>query len=139
MRPALCALLVLVTLPLAACGDPQTPRLLALQFDGQAPDSPLVLLLSVAFEDEDGDLGEGGLETFINQKATSAGALELLPIFLQSDVDPSATEGVLRFVLELSFREEPQSGTSFTLGARAVDGAQHTSSTQEIKLRLESE
>jgi hypothetical protein len=121
----------------SACGDPETPRLSSLHFDGQAPDSPLVLLLSIAFEDADGNLGQGDLETFINQKATSAGALDLLPIFLQSDVDPSSTEGLLHFVLELSFNEEPQSGTSFTLGARAVDEAKNTSSTQEIKLRLE--
>lgn len=133
-------LLFVLSLALMGCdGGGPTPRLSSLHFDGQAPDSPLVLLLSIAFEDEDGDLGEGALETFINQKATSAGALQLLPIFLQSDVDPESTEGVLRFVLELSFNEDPKSGTSFSLGARAVDEAQHTSRTQEIKLSLESE
>lgn len=133
---AACALTLALSL---GCGDGRTPRLTSLRFDGQAPDSPLVLLLSVSFEDDDGDLGAGGLETFINQKPTSAGALELLPIFLQSDVDPEATTGVLDFVLELSFNEEPQDGSSFTLGARAVDGARNASSTQEIKLRLQTE
>lgn len=120
------------------CGDGRTPQLSSFRFDGQAPDSPLVLLLSVAFTDDDGDLGEGTLETFINQRATSAGGLELLPIFLQSDVEPEATSGVLEFVLELSFREEPESGSSFSLGARAEDAAGNTSTTQEIKLRLEN-
>jgi hypothetical protein len=126
-----CALLV------SACGDGRTPSLSSLSFDGQAPDSPLVLLLSVEFEDDDGDLADGGLDTFINQKATSAGALDLLPIFLQSEVAPEATSGRLEFVLELSFNEEQQPGSSFTLGARAADGAGNTSTTQEIKLRLE--
>lgn len=127
-------------LTLCACGDGRTPALANLSFDGQAPDSPLVLLLSVDFEDDIGDLSDGGLDTFINQRATSAGALELLPIFLQSDVEPDARSGTLDFVLELSFRDgAPQDGTSFTLGARATDGAGNTSGTQEIKLRLDIE
>ena len=121
------------------CGDGVTPSLSNLRFDGQAPDSPLVLLLSFDFVDEDGDLAEGGLDTFINQRATSAGSLEMLPIFLQSGVEPGATSGRLEFVLELSFNEEPRDGSSFSLGARAIDAARNTSTTQEIRLRLESE
>lgn len=134
------SIFALPLIALCACGEERSPALSNLSFDGQAPDSPLVLLLSVDFEDDVGDLSEGGLDTFINQRATSAGALELLPIFLASDVEPDARSGTLKFVLELSFRDSaPEDGTSFTLGARATDGARNTSSTQEIKLRLETE
>ncbi len=117
------------------------PALSNLSFNGPAPDSSVVLLLSVDFEDDDGDLSKGDLTTFINQRPTSAGALPLLPIFLQSGLDEGATDGTLDFVLELSFSASnpPASGSSFTLGARASDGAGHTSGTQEIKLRLENE
>ena len=125
---------------LCGCGDGSTPALSNLSFEGQAPVSPLVLLLSVDFADDIGDLSDGGLDTFINQRATSAGALDLQRIFLQSDLQPDARSGTLDFVLELSFRDgAPKDGTSFTLGARVTDGAGNTSSTQEIKLRLETE
>ena len=123
----------------AACGDGHTPALSSLNYDGPAPDSPLVLLLSVSFADDDADLSDGILETFINQRPTSAGPLPLLPMFLSSQVDKTATSGTLHFVLELSFGDKPpDSGSAFTLGARATDGADHTSTTQEIKLRLEN-
>lgn len=127
-------------LALCACPDGQTPALSHLSFDGQAPDSPVVLLLSVAFEDDIGDLSDGVLDTFINQRATSAGSLDLLPIFLRSDIEPDATSGTLHFVLELSFNDNvPDDGTTFTLGARATDSAGNASTMQEIKLRLENQ
>lgn len=129
---------ILATVGLAACGDPAAPRLANFQLDGQAEDSPLVLLLSLDFDDADGDLAEGVLDTFINQEPTSAGPLPMLPIFIASDVDPTATAGHLEFVLELSFADPPPpSGSTFTLGARATDGRNHTSTTQEVRLKLE--
>ncbi len=120
------------------CGDGHTPRLVGLTLDGQAPDSPLVLLLSLDFVDDDGDLDEGVLDTFINGSPTSAGPMPLLPMFVGSDLEPGSTQGHLEFVLELSFADPPPpSGASFTLGARASDGGQHTSTTQELRLKLE--
>lgn len=140
------SVLVLV-LWVAGCGGGPTPALSHLSYDGPAPDSPLVLLLSVDFRDDDADLAsctvqdsksKCALETFINQRPTSAGPLSLLPIFVQSKVPQSATTGTLHFVLELSFSDQaPAAGSTFTLGARAVDAANNTSSTQEIKLKLE--
>lgn len=120
------------------CDDGVTPSLSNFRFDGPAEDSPLVLLLSVDFHDGDGDLGTGTLETFIDQRPTSAGALELTPLFLESDLDLKATDGTLEFVLELTFgATAPESGSTFTLGCRASDEAANTSSTQEIKLALD--
>lgn len=124
---------------LGGCGVPGDPVLSGLRFHGQAKDSPLVLLLSVDFRDDDGNLSDGVLETFINQRPTSAGPLPLLPLFLSSELDERASSGTIDFVLELAFADDPpDSGTSFTLGARASDGADNTSSTQEIRLKLES-
>lgn len=129
---------VLLAALLAGCGDGHTPQLSNLALDGQAPDSPLVLLLSLDFKDDDGDLADGVLDTFINGTPTSAGALPLLPIFIASDVEPGATRGHLEFVLELSFADPPPaSGSSFTMGARATDGGNSTSTTQEVRLKLE--
>jgi hypothetical protein len=131
-------LTALAGVALAGCGEPGTPRLSNLHLDGQAPDSPLVLLLSLDFADDDADLSDGVLDTFINNEPTSAGPLPLLPIFVGSDVDTAATAGHLEFVLELSFADPaPPSGSTFTLGARATDAADRTSTTQEVRLQLE--
>lgn len=137
-RRSLLSLALLVGAPLAGCGDPSTPQISSLRLDGQAPDSPLVLLLSFDFADDDADLADGVLDTFINSEPTSAGPMPLLPIFITSDVEPQATAGHLEFVLELSFADPPPpSGSTFTMGARVTDGANHTSTTQEVRLKLE--
>ncbi len=136
---SLAALAVLCT---SACGggDGVTPRLSALTFNGQAPDSTLVLLMSVHFEDEDGDLGGGSLETFINGTATSAGPIPFLSMFVQNDVALDATEGDLDFVLELAFADDesewPEAGSSFKLGTRASDTEGNASSTEQVTLSL---
>ena len=131
-------LLVLPALLGLGCDDGVTPALSNFRFDGPAEDSPLVLLLSVDFHDGDGDLGQGKMETFIDQSPTSAGALELTSLFLEGDLALDATDGTLPFVLELAFGNEvPPSGSTFTLGCRATDLAQNSSSTQEIKLALD--
>jgi hypothetical protein len=120
--------------------DGVTPRLSSLSFDGQAPDSTLVLLMSVHFEDGDGDLGGGSLETFINGTATTAGPIPFLSMFVQNGVPLDATEGDLDFVLELAFDEDeadwPKAGSSFKLGTRATDVADHVSSTEQVTLSL---
>jgi hypothetical protein len=123
--------------------DGVTPRLSELTFNGQAPDSTLVLLMSVHFEDDDGDLGDGSLETFINGTTTSAGPIQFLSMFVQNDVALDATAGDLEFVLELAFDEDeadwPKEGSSFRLGARASDAAGNVSATEEVTLSLSYE
>lgn len=119
------------------CDDGVTPTLSNFRFDGPAEDSPLVLLLSVDFHDGDGDLAAGVMETFIDDRVTNAGALGLTTLFLESGLSPAATDGTLRFVLELAFGvDAPDPGASFRLGVRATDGLLHTSSTQQITLKL---
>jgi hypothetical protein len=130
--------LLLVSTFAAGCGDGVTPSLSNFRFVGQAEDSPLVLLLAVDFSDGDGDLGAGSLETFIDDRPTSAGALPLTALFLESDVPLDATSGTLRFVLELAFADDAaEDGASFALGCRATDAAQRSSSTQTVKLTLD--
>jgi hypothetical protein len=122
---------------LGGCGDGVTPVLDDFRFDGAAPDSATVLLLSADFRDDDGDLGTGLLETFIDDTPTSAGALDLLPIFVRSDLPVDATEGTLRFVLELSLgATPPPSGETFGLGARLTDADGNSSATRSIRLQL---
>ncbi len=126
-------------LAVVACDDGVSPSLHDFRFDGTAPDSNSVLLMSVGFHDGDGDLSAGSLETFINQRPTSAGALPLLPIFLRSGVPENATDGRLQFVLEINAASQglPPSGTSFRLGIRATDVQRNSSPTAEIGLVLD--
>jgi hypothetical protein len=123
---------------LMGCGDGVTPSLSGLRFDGQAEDSASVLLFSVDFHDGDSDLGGGTLEVFLDGEPTRAGPLDLAPLFLRSGLALDATDGSLRFVLELApaSSSQPPPGTTFSLGVRATDAAAHTSPTDAISLRL---
>jgi hypothetical protein len=133
MRP----LLLLLLAPISACDDGFTPSLSNFAFDGQARDSPTVLLLSTDFHDANGDLGLGALETFIDSRPTDAGALPLAPLFAQSGLEVDATDGDLQFVLELNLTvSAPESGSTFKLGVRATDAAGNSSPTSEITLQL---
>jgi hypothetical protein len=125
----------------AACGDPNVPSIADLRYDGQAKDSPLVILMSVDFEDADGDLSAGTLQAFIDAQVVfdEANPPDLLPLFLRDDVPEDATSGTFGFVLELSFADGilPPSGTAFAVGARLTDGAGQTSPTHETRLQVE--
>lgn len=136
MRAAFLAALLGV-LVASACSDEHAPRLHDLSFAGQAPESDLVLIFTVGFEDPDGDLGRGVLETFVNERPSGLGPLSLEPIFLWSRVPLDATFGEIEFVLELSLDEAPSDGTEFKLGVRVLDEQAHVSNVADIVLRVE--
>ncbi len=124
---------------LCGCGDEVTPNLRALRFMGQAPDSTAVLLFEIDFYDGDGDLDQGVLETFIGQRTSGLGALDLTPIFARSGLEGGESEGTLEVVVELALpRDEPlpEDGSSFELGFRAQDGAGRTSNLSQVALTI---
>lgn len=129
------------SLALGACGDPRIPSIKDLRYDGQAKDSPLVILMSLDFEDADGDLADGTLQAFIDGQVVfdEGSPPALLPLFARADLASDATSGTLGFVLELSFGggEPPPAGTVFSVGARLTDAEGHTSSTEETRLKVE--
>ena len=138
-RPlAILGLVLALSSSLVACGpaDGRTPRVEELRYDGQAPDSELVLLFTAHLTDPDGDLGDGDLETFINRSPSALGALALRPLFLFNGVPLDATEGEIEFSLELALPGEPQRGTRFELGVRAVDAAGNVSNIESVELEL---
>lgn len=138
MRPELLGLALSLSTLLASCtpGDGRTPRVEELRFDGQAPDSELVLLFTARLTDPDGDLGEGVLETFINRSPSALGALELRPLFLFNEVPLDATEGEIEFSLELALNGLPDEGTRFELGVRAVDASGNASEVESLELEV---
>ena len=134
----LSATVLMGTLLLSGCpNDIVSPRINELTFVGQAPDAPSVLIFQVDFEDPDGDLGDGVLETFINSRPSGIGLLELNSIFLFSELPLDATRGSFDFVIEVSFDEDTPAGASFEFGARLLDSSENNSSTTTINLKLE--
>ena len=118
--------------------DGHTPSLGPLEYMGQAPDSPEVLLLHIEFSDPDGDLGNGVLEIFANDQSTDIGGLSLEPLFFENDLSLDAVAGELDFVVEIAIDESsiPEEGAVFKIGARAVDSESHVSNTQERTLEI---
>jgi hypothetical protein len=134
------AAISLGALMLLGCGgDPTVPALSDLRLEGQAPASPVVLLLAVDFADEDGDLAGGTMERFIDGKPDAAGEGALRTIFAGSHLEPDATAGTLEFVVELTFDFDnpPAEGTLFELGVRVKDEAGHSSNLATRRLRID--
>lgn len=131
-------LVACAVLAAGACTDSDgvSPRIEQLRYQGQAPDSDLVLLFASRFTDPDGDLGRGYLETFLNEKPSGLGQLPLQGLFLQEALPLDANEGTLAFALELSVDEPPDEPTPFQLGVRLVDAAGHSSQLEEVALEL---
>ncbi|HEY1099282.1 MAG TPA: hypothetical protein VGF99_10145, partial [Myxococcota bacterium] len=102
MRALLLPVTVLAAIVAGGCSDGFTPSLHNFTYDGLAPDSSTVLLLSVDFEDPDGNLGGGLMESFLDGRPTGAGDLELAPMFSQTGLPLDAKSGDLQFVLELN-------------------------------------
>ncbi len=121
---------------LAACGDPAAPHIDSFRFDGQAEDSPSVLLFSLSFLDDDGDLGGGVLETFVNGRASGLGPLSLERIFLWNALPLDARAGRLDLVMQLS-GEALDDQQVFEVGVRAIDELGHVSEPASVRLRAE--
>ena len=120
--------------------DGQTPSLGPLEFIGQAPDSPMVLLLRTAFDDPDGDLGGGVLEVLVNDQDSGLGALDLEPLFFENNLNLDDTSGVIDFVVEVSLGSSiPEGGAVFKIGVRAVDAQLNVSNTQEVNLEISAQ
>mgnify|MGYP006979899947 FL=1 len=122
----------------SGCHDGVSPRLIELRYDGQAPDVSAILLFTLVFEDDNGDLGEGRLETLINNGESGLDPLDLAPLFVRADIPLSSTAGELPFEVEVGVGRDPQDwpapDTSITLGARAVDAAENVSNLAEVDL-----
>lgn len=119
------------------CVESEAPRIVDFRYDGQAPDSPSVLLFSLDFEDLDRDLGGGVMETFVDGRASGLGQVALGPIFRWSETPLDASEGSLEFVLELAIENVPETNRSFTVGVRLIDSLTHVSQPSEIRLSIE--
>lgn len=119
------------------CPESGAPRIVDFRYDGQAPDSPSVLLFSLDFEDLEQDLGAGVMETFVDGRASGLGQVALAPIFRWNDTPLDASEGSLEFVLELAIENVPETNRSFRVGVRLIDQLSNVSLPSEVQLSIE--
>src|SRR4051812_20587009 len=80
---------------LPAQPNPHAPVLTRLTFEGSAVDNPNVLLFHVAFDDVDGDLSSGTLQTFINGKTATDAPMDLKEVFLRSGLSAPSSAPAL--------------------------------------------
>lgn len=136
-RVGLIAVFTFALLLCAGCPESGAPRILDFRYDGQAPDSPSVLLFSLDFEDLERDLGAGVMETFVDGRASGLGQVELAPIFRWNETPLDASAGSLEFVLELAIENVPESNRTFSVGVRLVDQLSNVSLPREVQLSIE--
>ena len=127
-------------MPLAwfGCGQPEAPVLSDLRYLGQSEDNASVLLFQVDFQDSDGDLGQGATEYFLDGQATLVEAVDNRTLFLANEMDLSAKEGTLDFVLELRVEvDKPSSAEQeFEFAVQMRDAAGFESNRENLRLQL---
>lgn len=140
----LAGLLIGLVALIAGCGPAPVagaPQLRDLRLDGQAPRNAMVLLFSVQFEDLEGDLGEGSLTPFVNDRDTGEAPLPLADLLLASGLEPDATAGELAFNLEVEMSldpaHRPEPGSTFKVGVEFTDEAGHVSNRPTVTLRID--
>ena len=141
--PSLALALILAGL-LGGCGperDPDAPLIQQLRFTGQAPKNVLVLLFAADFEDVNGDLSGGTLTPYVNRQETGEQALTLVDVLLASGLSENATQGELRFNLEIEMSLDPATrpgeGATFDVGIEIQDAAGKVSNRPHVTLKID--
>jgi hypothetical protein len=130
---------------LSLCGCPNAqerdaglPLMTALTYEGAARDNARVLLFRVDFRDEDGDLSAGNLAVLINGKTALADPLSMKDLFIKSGLPLNAQNGTLLFEVQMDIRDDapPESGSVFSVGVLATDGAGQESNRPTVTLEI---
>lgn len=100
----------------------------------QIPGDPWTVLFGVDYTDDDGDLGTGSAEFYLNENKQPA-VQDMVDAFRQSGVQPGETLGSLWMALR--FSETIDDGTDVTLGLQLVDAAGHRSNCYTVELRFD--
>ncbi|MBL92165.1 MAG: hypothetical protein CMH56_10215 [Myxococcales bacterium] len=120
------------------CGHENAPVLSKLTYLGQSEESPMVLLFAVDFTDQNGDLGSGSTEYFLDGQMTLAEGVENQSLFLANQLDFGATEGTINFVLELMVETNNASSTEeeFEFAVQMRDAEGYESNRESLRLQL---
>jgi hypothetical protein len=122
---------------LEANGEPGTPAVESFWvLEHQIEGDPWTVLFGADFTDEDGDLGGGVAEFYLNQSAKPA-VQEMEDAFRQSGVQEGETAGSVWMALR--FADTIEDGTGVTLGLQLVDAAGHRSNCYTVELRFDVE
>jgi len=98
----------------------------------------MVLLFAVDFTDQNGDLGSGSTEYFLDGQMTMAEGVENQSLFLANQLDFGATEGTINFVLELMVETNNASSTEeeFEFAVQMRDAEGYESNRESLRLQL---
>jgi hypothetical protein len=102
----------------------------------QIPGDPWTVLFGVDYTDDDGDLGTGSAEFYLNESKDAA-VQDMVDAFRQSGVQPGQTSGSVWMALR--FSDTVDDGTHVTLGLQLVDAAGHRSNCYTVELRFDVE
>ncbi|MBI5509196.1 MAG: hypothetical protein HY903_10620 [Deltaproteobacteria bacterium] len=100
----------------------------------QVPGDPWTIILGADFTDDDGDLGSGKADFYLNED-TQPTEQELTDVFRQSGVGLSEKSGSLWMALR--FASTVRSGTTVRLGLQLVDKAGRYSNCYTLDLDFE--
>jgi len=117
--------------PEAASDLDTAPRLTEFDLDSQLAGDPWTAIFALTFEDNDGDLGNGNAEFFLNG-GPGATVVPLFDLFRQSSLPLDATAG--RIAVPLRFREDVQDGAGVKIGVQVVDLAATRSNCYSLEL-----
>lgn len=110
------------------------PRIDWLRYLQQEPAAPSELQFALEFVDGDGNVGEGGLDLFIQDRFVASLSSAALFAAQSPPVGSDATRGVLEFVVGLDPSLAP--GARIRVGVELVDGQRQRSNRPFVELRV---
>lgn len=88
---------------------------------GQLDGDPWTLIFEIAFDDRDGDLGDGKADFYLGGQAGAGASINLRDPFRQSALPLNATSG--RFGVALRFGDTVSDGSNLLMGLQLLDAA----------------
>jgi hypothetical protein len=125
--------------PEKACGDQtegssagDAPHIDDLRLAGQLEEDPWTMVLSLEFEDSDGNLGTGAATFYLNHSSQPSTRQEMRDAFRQNALPSDTRSGTL--VMPLRFGDTIDDGAQVDLGVQLEDADRQRSNCYAVRL-----